>query len=1351
MRIIIDLQSAQGISRNRGIARYSLELSKALIRQASMHEFYLLLNANCSNTIESVRNIFKNLIPQKQIKVFETPKKISGHDHKNYWRIQASEKIREHFLDSLAPDIVYISSPFEGWIDDAPISIGHLNHNYLTVSTLYDLIPFIYPDFYIKNSGAPHFFVKKMQFLKQLDFLLTISDSTSREAIELLSFPSDRIANCSVGVDNKFMSCAKSGEKLHELREYGIKREFIFYIGGFDFRKNVRSLVEAFSLLPAELRKKYQLVIIVTSAESTIAHFAYAFCTHFKLSSDEVIFINYVPEDKLIILYSLCSLFVFPSLHEGFGLPIIEAMACGAPVISSNVSSMPEATGCPEALFDPKTPQTIAKKITEVLTNKDFQNFLKEHGEKHAKKFTWENTAKKALQVLERLYETKTTLKKTQPSYHKKKLAYISPLPAEKTGISDYSAQVIPELACFYEIILITNQTTIEDDWLKANFPIKNVTWFINHADLFDIVLYQFGNSYFHHYMLDLLNVYPGIVVLHDFFLSGLFHWVDVSLPSKKHIFYRALYDSHGFSGLAHHQIKGRAETMKLYPCNISVLKRALGIITHSKHAISLAEKWYGPLIAPRCIAVSPPHLAQTILNSDQKKARTNLGFSQNDFLICSFGYLHPNKLNHRLISACLTSLLINKNNLHLIFIGERYSGDYDEKLLNLITLNNLQKRVHFANFVKEDFMKNYLLATDIAVQLRTDSRGETSASILNCLSHGIPTIANNHGSIREISDQAMLKLNDKFTDEELSKAIHNLYKNINLCKKLSANALDYIRKYHHPAETGKQYYNAIEYSYQNNENFKEKHLIQNLSKNIIQQPNEEDLLAVANAISANRSAIGSPRLLIDISVLKESINHTNEVHINLLLELITSSIPDLRIEAIYYNVINDQYYHATDFFAQRLHFSEKTLQDTPLEISPKDMLLIFNLSSKTIMQSTLNIENWHAKGIKVYFLFSIENMNEKIIFSKPQNLEIQTNLKKLATLADGFVGLEKEVLPMLRLWLNSISIKRSNPPKIGCLDIKNNKEILSGLLKLLIKQQWSTKWKEHTPALDPYLSQLKIINRKIQIVNNEYYIEGEERYLDYAGNPFDPSLVSIFNIFCKDDYQVLDLGANIGLTAIALANICKKGKIIAIEPMSYTFNLLKNNIKNSRIKNIFAHNFGVGNKECQVMMQSHGDFLAGAFIVDSYQQANKKCISSKEVPIKPLDSIFEKLEIERVDFIKMDLEGYELFALEGAKKLLKQFKPIVYLEMNHWCLNIFYRITLAEFKERLSAIFPYIFAIEPTRQDFYLDFNATDNFLYIAHEHLIKFKYCNIIAGFDKNELLKKFNSVTLKNKVSA
>lgn len=99
-----------------------------------------------------------------------------------------------------------------------------------------------------------------------------------------------------------------------------------------------------------------------------------------------------------------------------------------------------------------------------------------------------------------------------------KKLAFISPYPSEKTGIADYNSLLLPELACFYKITLISSQKLITDDWLNSNFEIKDLSWFIKNTNIFDVILYQFGNSSHHYYMLDLFDTFPGVVVLHDFF-----------------------------------------------------------------------------------------------------------------------------------------------------------------------------------------------------------------------------------------------------------------------------------------------------------------------------------------------------------------------------------------------------------------------------------------------------------------------------------------------------------------------------------------------------------------------------------------------------------------------------------------------------------------------------------------------------------------------------------------------------------------------------------------------------------------------------------------------------------------
>lgn len=261
-------------------------------------------------------------------------------------------------------------------------------------------------------------------------------------------------------------------------------------------------------------------------------------------------------------------------------------------------------------------------------------------------------------------------------------------------------------------------------------------------------------------------------------------------------------------------------------------------------------------------------------------------------------------------------------------------------------------------------------------------------------------------------------------------------------------------------------------------------------------------------------------------------------------------------------------------------------------------------------------------------------------------------------------------------------------------------------------------------------------MKRQISINGKIYTMLGDQNYLGAFGEHFEPHTIKIVKIFCNENSQVIDIGANIGLTAIALGDICYRGKVAAIEPIPVTFDYLKKNIQNSRLNNISIHNFALGNREDSILMRGCNDFLAGAFIANQYQ-ANKEHFKVT-VPLYTLDKIFNSLLLDRVDFIKLDIEGYELFFLEGAQEVLKNFNPIVYLEMNHWCLNVFHRISLPEFHERLIHIFPYVFAIQDST---YLDFANPDNFHYIAHEHITKFKFLNIIAGFEKDLLIDKLS----------
>jgi glycosyltransferase involved in cell wall biosynthesis len=402
MRIVIDLQGAQTASRFRGIGRYSSALTRGILRNAGRHDVWLVLNGALEESIAAIRAEFGGLVSQERIRVFQVPGHVAEMDTRNAWRCRAAEVMREQFIAQLEPDVVLVTSLFEGYVDDAVGSVGTFVDGRRTAVILYDLIPLLNPDFYLGSPSQRKAYMRKIESLRRAGLLLSISDYARAEAIGALGLEHDRVVAISTAVDESFQPRAPTPDALAALRaQFGITRSVVMCApGGYDARKNLACLVTAFSLLPAPLRATHQLLIASKIApvdrKALVAH-----AQAHGLSGDDLILTGYVSDDDLIMLYQAATLFVFPSLHEGFGMPVLEAMACGTPAIGSNTTSIPEVVGLDDAMFDPTRPQSIADKIAEVLSDPELYERLRAHGRQQAARFSWDNTAKRALHVLE--------------------------------------------------------------------------------------------------------------------------------------------------------------------------------------------------------------------------------------------------------------------------------------------------------------------------------------------------------------------------------------------------------------------------------------------------------------------------------------------------------------------------------------------------------------------------------------------------------------------------------------------------------------------------------------------------------------------------------------------------------------------------------------------------------------------------------------------------------------------------------------------------------------------------------------------------------------------------------------
>lgn len=405
MRIVIDLQGAQTESSFRGIGRYTMSLTQAIVLNRGNHEVFLALNGLFPDTIERIRAAFDGLLPQENIRVWHALGPVKDCEQGNEWRRGVAEIIREAFLASLHPDVVLVTSLFEGYVDDAVTSIGGYTPYLPTAVVLYDLIPLLNPEIYLKpNPRYQANYLRKIDSLKKANLWLAISESAAQEGREMLDLAPDRVINVSTACDAGFKPLNISEEiKKKLLDSLGISQQFVLYSGGADDRKNLPRLIRAFAQLPPALRQTYQLVFAGKMPCGNVDRLKQE-ASLAGLDTKDLVFTGYISDGELVQLYNLCKVFVFPSIHEGFGLPALEAMSCGAPVIGSNTSSVPEVIGRTDALFDPYADTAMTQKLCEVLEKTEFRTELASYGPERAKNFSWHDSAKTAIAALEALF-----------------------------------------------------------------------------------------------------------------------------------------------------------------------------------------------------------------------------------------------------------------------------------------------------------------------------------------------------------------------------------------------------------------------------------------------------------------------------------------------------------------------------------------------------------------------------------------------------------------------------------------------------------------------------------------------------------------------------------------------------------------------------------------------------------------------------------------------------------------------------------------------------------------------------------------------------------------------------------
>ncbi len=258
------------------------------------------------------------------------------------------------------------------------------------VMTIHDLTTFLYPEHRGKEVSE-RLSARVKEASKITHKIMAVSQSTGRDIEKYLKVSAKKIAVIYPGL-------SQLDKPNHQLPNNLKTKSYILFVGTVEPRKNLVGLFKAYSLLPLRLQEQYPLVIV--GAEGWNVGETYDAFKTLKLEG-KVKFLGFVSDASLAKLYQEAAVFVYPSLYEGFGLPVLEALSFGTPVVTSNISSLPEVAGQAALLVDPLEPKSICRGLQEVLEHQEVIERLKKEAEKQVKKFSWETAAKKTLKVLE--------------------------------------------------------------------------------------------------------------------------------------------------------------------------------------------------------------------------------------------------------------------------------------------------------------------------------------------------------------------------------------------------------------------------------------------------------------------------------------------------------------------------------------------------------------------------------------------------------------------------------------------------------------------------------------------------------------------------------------------------------------------------------------------------------------------------------------------------------------------------------------------------------------------------------------------------------------------------------------
>jgi glycosyltransferase involved in cell wall biosynthesis len=745
--VLVDLQALQNpASASRGIGRYTTELALALEEVGRDLVAAYLINPDW---------------PPRETTTFAATRPLVHSDR----------------VGPDAGEVLHVTSPFE------PCSLERIwparLRSLRLLVTVHDFIPFVLPHEHLADPRVRQWYRTRLELVRRADRVLAASQATARDAV-VLGIPEERVRVVGGSVSARFRPPSSPGEAFAALRQEleEIGPGYLLFAGNpGEPHKNLDGLLVAYAGLPDTLQARHQLVVAGglrpdqrARLEDRVAELGIA---------DRVRITGFVSEQVLVLLYQAATLFVFPSLYEGYGFPVAEAFGCGTPVLAGRTSSVVEIVEEPEALFDPYDPDSIRAVVERALTDHGFLAHLRRV---ESAQHTWRGNAERLAEVYDEV--------RRRPRLRRRRLrlGVFAPLPPGPAPFAASDHRLLATLLSLAEVDVF-----VGGEQREARVPAGVAAHTLRQFEAaerarggYDAVIYCLGNSPWYAAQLAWLKHRPGIVLAHGVRLTDLYAWASTARPdleprSLPEVL-RAMYGSRVPPSLGE---DGSLDLEVCKPHGLLMAREAIAASTRflvtSRYAAQLASLDAAPRQAGKIEALSAAlpfaHEFVRVEPVDPVVATFALGGS-------------PGGLE-TLVEA-FAEIARSRPAARLLVVGESQSDSLGRHIGRAEELG-LAERVVFAGEVSDDVYRSWVGATSVAVQLDDLWGGENPAVAGDCLAAGVPTIVAASGAAAELPDEAAVKVDPGVDAGSLAETISALLSDSGRRDALRRGALEYV------------------------------------------------------------------------------------------------------------------------------------------------------------------------------------------------------------------------------------------------------------------------------------------------------------------------------------------------------------------------------------------------------------------------------------------------------------------------------------------------------------------------------------------------------------------------------